>query len=382
MNQGYYKVMPRTVYAVAKSSLVKVIDWEDFGRKVTVGKLLDLILMCACLRLSLSGACRRHDFGFSHETARKAVNANLPDSHDELLEGYLNQLLALVPFDVLKSEFVVAIDEHRTPFYGKKKTTGVTGGVKKHGTKYAYSYATAIIVHHRKRYTVGLIPLFKGDKPHQVVERLVQQMVHRGLKIRGIVLDSAYDSGETLLFLQQKKLFYTVPLRRKGDKKNRRNELWNRPIGEVTQTSWTTEESRKEVTTEIQVWRGPNNQAVRVYAFGGWDEKQARTQLERGRLARRWYRKRFGIETGYRQMNEVKAKTTKKDVIYRLLLIGVALLIRQVWVVLSAELAQTKKAKPTAWLGWTLRELADMILQFIHRKIRRKAPDFEFRFDY
>lgn len=382
MNQSNYKVTPRTVHAVTKRTLGKVIAWKQFGRKATVGKLLDLILMCACLRLSLSGACRRHDFDFSHETARKAVDANLPDSHDELLEGFLNEFLALVPKHILKSKLVIAIDEHRTPFYGDKKTEGVTGGVKKNGSKYAYSYASAIIVHHRKRYTVGLVPLFRGDKPHQVVMRLVEQMVSRGLKIRGIVLDSAYDSGETLLFLQQIKAAYTIPLRRKGNKNNRRNELWERPLGEVTQASWTTEQSRKEVTTQVQVWRGPNSQGVRVYAFGGWDEKEARTQSERGQLARRWYRKRFGIETGYRQMNEIKAKTTKKDVIYRLLLIGVALLIRQVWVFLSAELAQSKKAKPTAWLGWTLRELADLILQFIRRKIRRKGPDFEFRFDF
>ena len=72
----------------------------------------------------------------------------------------------------------MAIDEHRTPFYGDRSAFGVTGGQKKHGTKYAYGYATAV-----------LAALTGGEKPHEVVATLLAQMEARGLKIRGVVLD-------------------------------------------------------------------------------------------------------------------------------------------------------------------------------------------------
>jgi putative transposase len=44
------------------------------------------------------------------------------------------------------------------------------------------------------------------------------------------------------------------------------------------------------------------------------------------------YRLRFGIETGYRQLNEARIKTTTRNPQLRLLFIGIALLLRNLWV--------------------------------------------------
>ena len=44
------------------------------------------------------------------------------------------------------------------------------------------------------------------------------------------------------------------------------------------------------------------------------------------------YRRRFGIETSYRQLNEACIKTTTRNPILRLLFVGIALLLRNVWV--------------------------------------------------
>jgi putative transposase len=47
---------------------------------------------------------------------------------------------------------------------------------------------------------------------------------------------------------------------------------------------------------------------------------------------RRRYRRRFGIETGYRLMEAVRARTTSLNPALRFLLIGVALLIVNMWI--------------------------------------------------
>jgi hypothetical protein len=57
------------------------------------------------------------------------------------------------------------------------------------------------------------------------------------------------------------------------------------------------------------------------------------------------------VETSYRQLNEGKGRTTKKDVSYRLLLVGLALLLRQAWVWLTAQLARDRRWRPTRWAG-------------------------------
>src|SRR5205085_9705633 len=112
---------------------------------------------------------------------------------------------------------VVAIDLHFCPFYGDRTAPGVLGGQKKQGTHYSYGYATAILLHRGARYTVGLLALDPGgQQPHAIVRALLGQMAARGLGVRGVVLDSGFDSADTLRLLQQRRMAYAVPLRRKG----------------------------------------------------------------------------------------------------------------------------------------------------------------------
>ena len=348
------------------------MTWHDYGRRVRVGVLLDLLLLTASFAASLSAVVRRFRFGFSHETARKAVAANLPEL-DELTNGLVDALYLFGSRALRRRKWVVAIDEHRTPYYGDRTAYGVTRGQKKHGTKYAYGYATAVLVHHRHRFTVGLIALTGGEKPHEVVAALLAQMETRGLKLCGIVLDSGFDSGETLLLLQKRVLSYTVPLRRKGNSNNRRNAIWDLEVGTVTKVEWKTDKTNLAVSTQAVVMRRPKEKEKKVYAFGGWTEDQARSEVRRASLAKRWYRKRFGIETSYRQMNEGKAKTTKKDVKYRLLLIGLALLLRQVWVWLTQHVAYDRGLKLTqAVLELTLAVMLDWLADLLEHNYKEE----------
>jgi hypothetical protein len=336
MRPAHCTITPAVVRSTARQALERVLPWRPYGRLVSPSRLLDLLLLTAALVSSLSAVVKRFRFAFSHETARKAVAANLSDL-STLTSGLVDALYLFGARNLRRRRWVVAIDEQRSPFYGDRSTARGTGGQKKHGTKYAYAYATAVLVHHRHRFTVGLVPLTGNEKPHQVVAALLAQLDARGLQLRGVVLDSGFDSGEPLLLLQGRKLSYTVPMRRKGKGDNRRNAVWGLDVGAVADVEWRTDETRKWVRTRAVVVQRPKEKDKKVYAFGGWDERRARSEADRARLARRWYRKRFGIETSYRQMNECKARTTKKDVGYRLLLVGLALLLRQVWVWLTAD---------------------------------------------
>ena len=358
MRQPHPTITPAVVHSTARQALQPTLTWHDYGRRVRIKILLDLLLLTASLASSLSAVVRRFRFGFSHETARKAVVANLPEL-DVLTNGLVDALYLFGSRALRRRKWVVAIDEHRSPFYGDRTTYGITGGQKKHGTKYAYGYATAVLVRHRHRFTVGLTALTGGEKPHEVVAALLAQMETRGLKLRGVVLDSGFDSGETLLLLQERELSYTVPLCRKGNSDNRRNAIWELEVGTVTKVEWKTDKTNRAVSTQVVVMRRPKEKEKKVYAFGGWNEDQARSEARRASLAKRWYRKRFGIETSYRQMNEAKAKTTKKDVTYRLLLIGLALLLRQVWVWLTQHVAYDRGLKLTQ--GVLVLSLAVMI---------------------
>jgi hypothetical protein len=55
------------------------------------------------------------------------------------------------------------------------------------------------------------------------------------------------------------------------------------------------------------------------------------------------YRRRFGIETSYRQLHQVRARTSSRNPALRLLLVGLALLIVNLWVLLRRTWVQTTR---------------------------------------
>ena len=55
------------------------------------------------------------------------------------------------------------------------------------------------------------------------------------------------------------------------------------------------------------------------------------------------YRQRFGIESSYRQLREAKAKTCSRSPVVLLFLVGVALVLRNVWVWLHYALLSSSR---------------------------------------
>jgi hypothetical protein len=369
MRPSYSTITPSLVRSTAHAALQQALPWKRHGQRVTVTRLLDLLVLIAALRSSLYAIVRRFRFGFSHETARQALAANLPDLQ-RLQQGLLKALSAFSSRALKRRRWDIAIDLHYCPFYGDRCTPGIVGGPPKQGSKHHYAYATAAILHRRHRYTVGLMAVDQKYKPHEVVQTLLTQVQERGLRLRGVALDSGFDSGETLLLLQERGLSYVVPLRRKGRGNNRRNACFTLPVGSLGEVDWRTEKSCRRVRTEVVVVRRRGEAKIGVYAFGGWGVAAA---LWRARQAKRSYRRRFGIETSYRQMNEGKGRTTTKDVVYRLLLVGLGLLLRQVWVWLTWQMARAWRCRPKQWLGaLPLARLLDWLKDEVRRRYKEE----------
>lgn len=370
MRPGYSSITPDTVHTLARQTLEACLKWKPFRDSVTARDVVDLLLLIAVTGSSLFAVVRRR-FSFSHETGRQAVYSQL-DGPDAVADGLARSLHHVLSFSRpdRRRRWLVAIDTHNCPYYGDRSTPGIIGGQKKQGTKYFFGYATAILIHKRRRYTVGLIPVLPRMKPHEIVEALLRQLDRHGLTVRGMALDSGFDSGETLLLLQERGLDYTVPLRRKGRGTNRRNACFAWPTGTVGRLDWKTDKTNRPVSTDVLVWRRKNQPETRVFAFAGWGAAEAVNVRRRAWLARRRYRERFGIETSYRQKNQGKGMTTARDATYRLLLEGLAHLLRQVWVLLTEQIARAGRRKPTDWIGELtlpmMLEWLDDVLKSLH----------------
>jgi hypothetical protein len=363
MRHFHSTITPGVIHQQARQALQASLDWQPFHDSVSVSDLLDLLVLMAATAASLFATVRRF-FGFSHETALRAVKANLP-TRERLVQGLVDTLHDVAQFSRQdrRRRWLLAIDTHNVAYYGQRNAD-VVGGPKKQGTKWFFSYATAVLLHNHRRYTVALCPVLPKTKPHEIVRTLLEQIAAHGLKIRGVALDSAFDSGETLLLLQERGLAYTVPLRRKGATRNARNRCFEGRHRLIRWVEWITETTRRPVRTRTLLWKG--RPKTMVFAFQGWSGERARNIHQLAWRQRRLYRQRFGIETSYRQKNQAQACTTSRDPVYRLLLEGIGYALRQVWVVLTEEVARRCHARAGTWiaalplqrmLDWLMHEL-------------------------
>ena len=65
MRHSHCSLTPAVVRTSARQALQQALPWRRYGRRVTVNRLLDLLLLLAALRSSLSAVVRRFRFGFS-----------------------------------------------------------------------------------------------------------------------------------------------------------------------------------------------------------------------------------------------------------------------------------------------------------------------------
>ena len=104
--------------------------------------------------------------------------------------------------------------------------------------------------------------------------------------------------------------------------------------GQYTMTNAAGRKARFEVCVKCRNRRGERGRRGRealVYAYGGG--------LKPGsfRWVQQTYRSRFAIETSYRQLHQARIRTCTRDPLLRLLYVGIALVLRNVWVWLHWE---------------------------------------------
>ncbi len=369
MRHGYSTITPTVIHQQAQDALKGVLDWQPYHESVTVVELLSLLLLMASRGESLFSIVTRL-FDFSHETASRAIKSQLP-SLEELTDHLVEALQDVPHFTKsdLRRSWRLAIDTHNVCYYGQHNKH-VIGGPKKQGTKWFFSYATAVLVHKQSRYTVALCSVLPEQKMHEIVRRLLDQIARKGLKIRSVALDSGFDSGETILLLQERRLAYVVPLRRKGRGSNARNRCFEGRHKQIRWTEWRTDRTRQLVRTRVLLWKG--SRRTMAFAFGKCSGDSANNLYQTALRQRRYYKQRFGIETSYRQKNQAKAFTTSKDPVYRLLLEGVAYILRQVWVALTHELARRRHVRPQDWIGVLTVQL---MLDWLDDELAQQYPE-------
>ena len=344
-----------TVQSHTASLLREGLRLKDYGKTCPTSTFL-AVLFVACSRLiSIFAASNHLRHAPSHETIRKALHANLPDL--PTLERRLNKTLGYTFSRSLRRCFRrrrqrIAIDLHLRPYHGQpsQDPDEIVRGQAKSGTTHFHAYATAYLVLQGQRFTLALTYVRDGEKMPVVLQRLLRLCAQRSVKPTLLLLDRGFWSVGVIRYLQAARYPFLMPVVTRGKKADKPGGPGGTRVFQEWKKGGFDEYTLKESgakgrTARVGICvhnrnrngrRGKKGRERLVYAFWGWQPRCPRAVSE-------VYRLRFGIETSYRQLGEAKAKTCTRSPQVRLFLIGVALLLRNVWVWLHHEVLSTPR---------------------------------------
>jgi hypothetical protein len=375
-----YIVTKDEVHGYANEWLGSALRLEYEGTKCTASTLLQVLLIAAARVVSIFAACRDLADAPSDQTIRNALAATLPAPPE--LEQRLNRALATkLPRALRRKSRMVAIDLTLIPYHGQpahdKKE--IYRSAPKSGTTHFHAYATAVVVHKGHRYTLALMRVEYGVAIKDVVQQLLRIVRRRGVRIKFLLLDKEFFSVAVISYLKRARLGFIIPAVPRGRKPKAPHQatglraLLKQNHGYYQHTLHTKVDGKPRsarvticVASKSYTQKKTGKRRRKKLLYAIW--KVRRTPRE----IRETYRKRFGIETSYRQMNEARIKTCTRDPAQRLLFVGIALVLRNVWVWLHFKLAKAKwSQEPQVFLELLrFKEMLLWITQVVGRLLR------------
>lgn len=331
------------VHHHAEQILQAHLRLTDFGDTCPAATLL-AVVFAACARLtSLFAAALGLRRAPSGETLRKALLSNLPDA-DELERRFHHALVTDLPRALRRRRQRLAADLTLIPYHGQpcRSPLEIYRSQAKSGTSHFHAYATLYVVSQGQRYTLALTWVQRGQALEDVLQRLLRRGARAGVRPRLLLLDRGFYNVNVIRYLQAARYAFLMPVVCRGRKDDHplgasgsrvfqyfRRSGW----GEYTLTNATGRRATVSICVACRNRAGERDRVGRqalVYAYWGCTPASYA-------WVRETYRSRFGIETSYRQLHEGKAKTCTRNPVVRLFLVGVALVLRNVWVWLHWE---------------------------------------------
>ena len=230
----------------------------------------------------------------------------------------------------------MAIDLSEICYYGQPLNSKreLRRGKRKAGTTRFHCYATLYVVRRGQRFTVAMTYVWSENSHVAVLKRLLEQARRIGLRPRYLLLDRGFYGLEVVQYLKSMRCPFLMPVVHRGRRSRRplsqlrgtrRFLAWRRSGFATHVMSNRKQQTTVRICVACRRKRGRCRPRPLVFAFWGFRPASPT-------WVREAYRKRFGIETSYRQMNQGRIRTCTRDPRLRLLVVGIALVLRNLWV--------------------------------------------------
>lgn len=220
---------------------------------------------------------------------------------------------------------LLALDWHDWPYYGDVRTPGTIGGKRKAGTKRFFRLQTAEFVAGSFRYTVALELVQKGDDRGTHALGLVE-VAERCHRVHTVVADGAFFSAALVAGLTARETDFCIraPLNKRLTRHLREVAPQLQEPGAVAYVATAVGTRGQTNYTPIMAAFLIEKKEYRCYALPRYSRRPHQELLKA-------YKRRFGIETGYRVKRQALSRTCTTNPVIRLLLFFLAILVTNLW---------------------------------------------------
>ncbi len=267
---------------------------------------------------------------------RKQAYAMLISANDSVLEKLRRR-------GIFRKPVIAAVDLSNDNYYGEYNGL-LRRSKKERGTNLFYTYASFHIVEKGKRITVFTVPVYQLDDHATICEELIKAAWIRGIKIKKLLIDRGFYSVDVMNMLGRLKVEFLMPAIKNGRMKQAIEDYHNHLIPKMVK--FRIRNSREEEASfGLMIYRkkeaketDPISDQYIVFATN-MKYSEARKLYRKIPLE---YKKRWGIETGFRVQNTVKAMTTSQNYTIRIIYQMLSVIIYNLWqlanILLAAEL--------------------------------------------
>lgn len=327
------QVTAEEIYQLTRETLQEVFQLEMSNSQYEAQDIWDVLIAAAVERVTTETACGLLERAPSPNTVRSIVSQMLGDDSTLAdLEKRVNQLLvSRLPKGLLKRARPAAIDVTEIPYHGQhdEDDEHIRRSRAKQGTSHFHCYGTLYILKGNKRYTLAVTLVCRSDKMAHVVQRLVECAKVLGWNPRRLYLDRGFDNNGVVAYLKQQAFPSIIALTIRGKQGGTRALLKGRSSYRTSYTRASSQYGQQtfQVVVACKYSKGRyGRQGIYHFAYIviGQLTIDPRQVFE-------VYRRRFGIETSYRLMNTMRARTSSTSVTLRLFYVGLALLLLNLW---------------------------------------------------
>ena len=302
------------------------------GYKCSTAMVVNVLMKAAVEGVSVESICRDLRGTTGSNTIREQLKRVLDVCNLRQDETAMNAaLVACVPRALPRTGCAMAIDYHDEPFYGKtpELRSYASRGQAEAGTTHFYRIASLYVMWRHVRVTLAVSYVLLEDTAARVVQRLVERMQHLAFRPGVVYLDKGFSTEGVIACLQAHHVPAIIACTIRGeDGKGGTRALCR---GRSAYTTTYTFKAGTTVRMALYPSHPPDKTGRRrrkwlAYVVLGLDWSAHKVHHR--------YRRRFGIESSYRQLGHLRVPTTSRNPALRFFLLGLALLLLNVWVAL------------------------------------------------